>query len=145
MAKLVIATAVGFHGQLRINGEKFEIPDDERLGSWMQEIKSPGRAAAQPPQEPALLAPTGFATPVPAAVHDFRVQHIGAGNWAVIDKEGAKVGEAFKKDPIDKDKAKVQAQAEADRLNREGPDPEPAQPPQEPDAPAVDEEGMPDA
>lgn len=57
----------------------------------------------------------------------YKIKHVPPGNWAVVDKEGVTIGEVYKRDAADKDRAKADAQAEADRLNAGG-QPAPAEP-----------------
>lgn len=34
----VVATAIGFYGQLRQPGDDFEVPDDEKPSSWFKPV-----------------------------------------------------------------------------------------------------------
>lgn len=47
--KTVIATATGWHGdRLRYEGQEFDIPDDEKLASWMVPKGKPMPAPLKP-------------------------------------------------------------------------------------------------
>ncbi|MNN40825.1 hypothetical protein D3C81_1549120 [compost metagenome] len=53
----------------------------------------------------------------PEAAQDFTIKHVPAGNWVVLNKDGERASQVFKKDDGN---AKELAQAEAIRLNAGG-------------------------
>ena len=133
--KTVIAKTAGFYGQLRMPGEHFSIPADEEPGLWMSVAGgnasakgSPDKVADVPeaPTKPreaergSVPASAPF-TPAPGL---FTVKHVPVGNFEVLDAEGNRVGELFKAVAGQNGQAKINAQEEADRLNKlaaEGP------------------------
>lgn len=133
--KTVIANKAGFHGQLRMPGETFSIPADEEPGLWMSVVGGNASAKSNPEQvadDPEALtkqretergsvpASAPF-TPAPTL---FTVKHVPVGNFEVLDAEGNRVGELFKVVAGQNGQAKINAQEEADRLNKlaaEGP------------------------
>lgn len=127
--KTVIANKVGFHGQLRMPGETFSIPADEEPGLWMSVVGGNASAKVKPEQvadEPeaptkpretergSVPASPPF-TPAPGL---FTVKHVPVGNFEVLDAEGNRVGELFKAVQGQNGQAKINAQEEADRLNK---------------------------
>lgn len=156
--KTVIANKVGFHGQLRMPGEKFNIPADEETGLWMSEVGGNASAKGKPEQEAnkpeapenpretqrgSVPASAPF-TPAPGL---FTVKHVPVGNFEVLDAAGNRVGDLFKAVSGQNGQAKINAQEEADRLNKlaaEGPKEEGSQEgAQEADQPAATD--LPDA
>lgn len=133
--KTVIANKAGFHGQLRMPGEQFSIPEGEEPGLWMSVVGGNASGKASPvkesdePEEPAkpreaergsVPASAPF-TPAPGL---FTVKHVPVGNFEVLDADGNRVGELFKAVQGQNGQAKINAQEEADRLNKlaaEGP------------------------
>lgn len=133
--KTVIANKAGFHGQLRMPGETFSIPADEEPGLWMSVVGGNASAKAKPeqvaddPEAPAKQRETERGsvpasapfTPAPVL---FTVKHVPVGNFEVLDSAGNRVGELFKVVAGQNGQAKINAQEEADRLNKlaaEGP------------------------
>lgn len=136
--KTVTAIKAGFHGQLRMPGETFSIPADEEPGLWMSVIGGSARAKGKPqtladaPDVPDVpeLPRNGERGSVPAsppftpAPGLFTVKHVPVGNFEVLDAAGNRVGELFKVVAGQNGQAKINAQEEADRLNKlaaEGP------------------------
>jgi len=101
----VRAVRPGFFHVVREIDDVFEITGP--VPKWCEAVGS--KAAAAKLQEE--IAPTD---------RGFKIKHMPPGNWAVVDKDGVAVGQLFKRDAADKDKAKADAQAEADRLNAGG-------------------------
>lgn len=133
--KTVIANKAGFHGQLRMPGETFSIPADEEPGLWMSVVGGNASAKAKPekvadePEAPTKPRKTEHGsvpasapfTPAPGL---FTVKHVPVGNFEVLDAAGNRVGELFKVVAGQNGQAKINAQEEADRLNKlaaEGP------------------------
>lgn len=127
--KTVIANKAGFHGQLRMPGETFSIPADEEPGLWMSVVggnassKGSFEEEADVPEAPtkpreeergSVPASAPF-TPAPGL---FTVKHVPVGNFEVLDAEGNRVGELFKAVQGQNGQAKINAQEEADRLNK---------------------------
>lgn len=109
----VVALATGYHGSLRMPGDEFTIDAGEELGKWMQ-VKGDDSEDAQPlPSKPSPL------TSADLTGESYVVKHHGGGHYAIIDKNEGQVGELFKRDVNDPTKAKADAEAEADRLNKE--------------------------
>lgn len=133
---LVIAKALGFYGHLRVAGERFEIPDDEEPGNWMLLANKDGTpkldkdqkaGKVEAPVIPEPTAPLVGSVPssapfTPPAVK-FTVRHVPVGNFEVIDENGERVGELFEAVKGKSGVAKGNAQAEADRLNRDAAQP----------------------
>lgn len=133
--KTVIANKTGFHGQLRMPGETFSIPADEELGLWMSVVG--GNASGKAKPEKVVVVPEAPTKPrkaergsVPASAPFtpaptlFTVKHVPVGNFEVLDAAGNRVGELFKAVSGQNGQAKINAQEEADRLNKlaaEGP------------------------
>lgn len=127
---LVIAKALGFYGHLREAGERFEIPKDEELGTWMvlanadgsqklsKEQKAGKVLAEIVPQKPETGSVPSSAPFTPAATL-YTVRHAPVGNFEVIDADGNRVGELFAAVKGKNGEAKGNAQAEADRLNQD--------------------------
>lgn len=103
----VRAVRPGFHQVVRdVGDEPFEITGP--VPKWCEAVGS--KAAATKLQEE--ISPTD---------RGFKIKHMPPGNWIVVDQDGAPVSaQVFKRDAADKDKAKADAQAEADRLNAGG-------------------------
>lgn len=127
--KTVIANKTGFYGQLRMPGDKFSIPADEEPGLWMSVVG--GNASAKDKPENKADAPEAPTKPreaergsVPASAPFtpapglFTVKHVPVGNFEVLDAEGNRVGELFKAVQGQNGQAKINAQEEADRLNK---------------------------
>lgn len=130
--KTVIANKAGFHGQLRMPGEQFNIPAGEEPGLWMTLVGGNSAAAVKEEDKPevkdlpreqergSIPASAPF-TPAPGL---FTVKHVPVGNFEVLDADGNRVGELFKAIQGQNGQAKINAQEEADRLNKlaaEGP------------------------
>jgi hypothetical protein len=122
----VIAVETGFYGgRLREPGTasaNFDVANERELGSWMRRVDRkdalmvvPSAAQLAEQEQRALAAeqPSG------EILQLYRAKHAGAGHWEVVDVDGKQVGETFKRDPQDKDRAKALATAEADQLNAE--------------------------
>lgn len=133
--KTVIANKTGFHGQLRMPGETFSIPADEEPGLWMSVVVGNASAKAKPekvavvPEAPTKPRETERGSipsspPFIPAPGLFTVKHVPVGNFEVLDSAGNRVGELFKAVAGQNGQAKINAQEEADRLNKlaaEGP------------------------
>lgn len=127
---LVIAKALGFYGHLREAGERFEIPEEEELGSWMllanadgsQKLtkdEKTGKVQTQiVPQKVETGSVPSSAPFTPVAVK-YTVRHVPVGNFEVIDVDGNRVGELFEAVKGKNGESKAKAQAEADRLNQD--------------------------
>jgi len=118
----VIAMKTGFHGHLREPGDRFQVSADEELGDWMRATDSNGlpkdtKAEIKANKDDGAPLPSAPFTP---AAEVYKVKHNGGGNFIVIDAGGTQVGNVFEKDKADNTKAKLAAQAEADRMNRGG-------------------------
>lgn len=130
--KTVIANKAGFHGQLRMPGETFSIPADEEPGLWMSVVGGNASAKGKPkkvadvPDVPDVpeLPRNGERGSVPAsppftpAPTLYTVKHVPVGNFEVLDADGNRVGELFKAVAGQNGQAKINAQEEADRLNK---------------------------
>lgn len=133
--KTVIANKPGFYGHLRMPGETFSIPADEEPGLWMSVVGGNASAKGKPEQvadvpeaptkpreaERGSIPSSPPFTPAPGL---FTVKHVPVGNFEVLDAAGNRVGELFKVVAGQNGQAKINAQEEADRLNKlaaEGP------------------------
>lgn len=73
------------------------LPPEVEPGRWLEEVDESSVAEREPKESAA-----------------FQANHVGGGNWEVLDANGERVGEMFRKADGD---AKEKALEEADRLN----------------------------
>lgn len=100
---MVQAIQTGFLGSLRFVNDTFICPDEEAFApNWMKRLEPKEAAQAANEHE---------------AAQDFTIKHVPAGNWVVLNKDGERASQVFKKDDGN---AKELAQAEAIRLNAGG-------------------------
>lgn len=127
----VRATQRGFYGSLREVGDEFELfePETDYAESWMTPVDGEAPKAAVPAvKSEEAKAPR------------YSINHVGGGNWEVLES-GERVGEMYRKADGD---AKEKAQAEADRLNAGGEPSKAEEPPPEQSEPETSD-GLPDA